>query len=784
MDIGTQARDALLADLAIAGVIPSAPEDGATRPKDAPRLVYDGRQHLWLTPEQAEAVRTRRYNPQPKAECYMDRCPQEWKDEWADKEIVLDDWCPEEADKFTSDKQFRKFISSCIPRFDRLTAYQPFYLYCEQALRWNRETPILDEVRMDDRPAWVKEEFRRGRINSLYWADRYGYIRDDEYPGGWRKYVASTPQALVLFLRDARFSGELGKGRQAAITSTMMLRRAIVMLTRHSHQAALVTDDVEVTGQRIMSDKLMSSMQYMTRMNPWMKPTDSPNWTPKRMVITWGGTSKSNKKTFSSETILASSSEGQTINGINISEADFDEAQNIRTYRDIKFQARPIMRANINGRLMLRRQIWAWGTGNRKHTGGGSFEMEYKNTLAKWESGEDTSSHVPLFFDWTCRPGITEKDYLDEYNFYMGGRGAGAANTTQEEQFADFCSAMPNKVDDMFLSSTRTIVPATVIAEAQDLVIKYYHDNKLPIKVRFEPEYNTSIPIAEGSWIPYAIQGVRMVPMDPDTPNAPVLIAKLPERGWVSRYYQGSDPIQSASGTSAFSSAIWDAAGYVREHNDRTEMIPLVAAMLAMRPPVVEEAFMQSLLLGMYYRNEGQRSCKEVLETNAGQAYERFITGPGVNMADRLWLRAALPVQYRGGKHHYGIDLKNNATNSRKSSLFYDIVRFHMDYRVGNGRGLPVVPFYEYWSQLRTVSVEETERGAIEFGVVNRKIHQDDMIFAVAYAYMSHLCSGRQPEKVGEGVKYAMVKKQFMDPSTLTMYTKTVREPIRINIHA
>lgn len=785
IDLLDPARAQLMADLASAGVIAANdPAVSAVREKDAPRMVFDGRQHLWLTEAQAEAVRIRPHNPQVNAESYFGRIPQAWKDEWKNKEIVKDDWCPEEADKHTLDKEFRAFIASHIPRFDRIIPYLPFYLYCLQAMRWHLTTPSLSEVRPDERAAFVKEEFRRGRMNPLYWANRYGYIRDDEYPGGWRKYEASTPQALVLFLRDCRFSGELGKGRQAAITSTMMLRRAIVMLTRHSHQAALVTDDVEVTGQRIMSDKLMSSMQYMIRLNPWMSPTDKPNWTPKRMVITWGSKSKAAKKTFSSETILAAASEGQTINGINISEADFDEAQNIKTYRDIKYNARPIMRANINGRLILRRQIWAWGTGNRKHSGGGSFEIEYKTTLSRWKAGEDTSSHVPLFFDWTCRPGITEKDYYDEYKFYMSGRSEGTANSTQEEQFAEFCAAMPNKPDDMFLASTKTIVPSVVIAEAQDLIVKHYHDRGLPIKARMEAEYNTSIPVPEGSYIPFAIQGVRMTPLAPDAVEAPVLIAKMPERGWVSRFYMGTDPIQSSSGTSAFSSAIYDAAGYIQETADRTAFMPTVAAMLNWRPPVIEDAFLQATLLGMYYRNEGQRSCKELIETNAGQAYERFVTGAGVNLSDRLWLRGDLPVQYRGGKHIYGIDMKNATNNSRKSSLFYDIVRFHSDHRVGNGRGLPIVPFFEYWSQLRTVSVEETDRGAIEFGVTNRKLFQDDMIFSVQYAYLSHLCAGRQPEKVGEGPKYHNVMRERINPETLQMYTVMVREPIRYNIHA
>lgn len=746
----------------------------------------DGRQHLWLTEEQAERVRTREINPQPNAESYFARIPKEWKEEWKDKEITKNDWCGFEPDKYTRDKDFRTFIRSTHGRFDLIIQHKKFWLYCEQALRWIAEKKYVHDIERRNQREFALEEFRRGHENPMYWAIKYGYIRDDEYPGGFRKYDASTPQALLFWLADCRLSGELGKGRQAAITSTRMLRRAILMITRHSHEAVMMTDDVETTGNAIMSQKLLSSIQYMIKRNPWMKPSDMPNWKPKGVTLTWGlSAKKAEKKTYSSTTTLISSAQGQAANGANVSEADVDEAQNVKTYGSLKREMRPQMLANIDGRLIVRRSLWAWGTGNKDHTGGGAFQGELTDGMKRWDKGEDTSSFVPLFFDWTCRPGVTEKDYIEGYNFYVSGAADGMSGLSQEEQVASFLSAWPSKFEDMWLASHTTMIPQVQISESLDLIIAHYHSKNHPIKGRMEPIYNTSITMPEGSYIPFGIADVKFDVLPPDFPDAPIKLVSMPERGWLHRYYHGTDPIQSAGGTSAFGGAIWDNVGFIKEDGEQTMYYPYVPAILNWRPLRIEEAYIQNILLGMFYRNDGQRACKELLEFNAGQDYMRFKISPPFALAESLWKRALLPAAYTGGQHDYGVDMKNNATNSRKTSLFRDIQRFHSDFRAGTGgnRGLPPVPFYEYYTQLRDMGVEETKRGAIEFGVMNHKIQRDDLVFAVEYAYLSCLTANKRPEKLGAEPKKRTVSKLRMDPNTLEHYYVTVTEDVRLPIH-
>ena len=106
----------------------------------------DGRAHLWLFPEQAEAAKARKKDPQEKAEAYLDRVPLAVKQQWASVQISRNDWVPESIDSHTP--EFRDFIKSHFPRFDRLKFYLKFYLYIEQARRWMAEhqVPVVIEI--------------------------------------------------------------------------------------------------------------------------------------------------------------------------------------------------------------------------------------------------------------------------------------------------------------------------------------------------------------------------------------------------------------------------------------------------------------------------------------------------------------------------------------------------------------------------------------------------------------------------------------------------------------
>lgn len=723
--------------------------------KDPEDLLDDGRQHLWLTPDQAKRARERKDDPQEKAECYLDRIPKAWKDKWRDRLISKDDWAPEKVDEHT--EQFYHFIESHIPCFDKIIADEGFYLYIEQQQRWLDEGTTVADFEGQSQWEFVQTEFERMSENTLYGMNKYGWIKDDSVPARRRDYKASTPQALICYLLDCGYSLEMGKGRQAAITSTVMLYEAIRMLVQTSYKGVLVTDDIEFTGKAIFNEKLKASLMYMRMDNAWIYPPGVGNWADKNIVFDWSeGKAKHEKKVISSQYSLAASDDTQTINGTTPSKVVFDEAQNIPTYQEIKREARPTMlAAGLDGTIRIARQIVAFGTGSSHQRGKGAFENEYKSTISKWNRRETTSSFVPLFLDWTCRPYMTRKRYLIERAYYIDNdENEETKGMSKEERTSMFHAAMPSSPDDMFLTSHKTMVPSLLIKKQQDRILKMNTLGGGAIRGRFVPVFNHAVSTTPGFYIPNPVIGSKWQEADPDDIDAPVKMLMPPERFWVYRYYQGTDPIQSASGTSKFASVIWDNVGPIKVKDGQQIFHPMPVCILNDRQSRVEESYLQSKLMGMYYANHGQKACMELTERNQGQDYESFVKTQ-MDLRESLWLRGALPKDYRGGSHEYGVDLKQG----RKGfALYYDTSRMLMDFHEN-------IWFNEIWAQVRNIDVEERPDGSMDWGTVNKNAFNDDLVIACSYAHISCRAENKDPKKINSDVpEYRTVKKLVRGP--------------------
>ncbi|HNA31667.1 MAG TPA: hypothetical protein PL106_00980 [Flavobacteriales bacterium] len=763
-----------------------APPPDRAQDIDRPGLIMDGRQHLWLTPQQARAARERSENPQPRAECYLDRIPQAWKDEWRDREISRDDWCPMDAKTLARNDEFRAFHLSHIPRFDRIAPYEPFWLFIEQALRWLAEDTSLYDVRAEDRYAFVQEEFRRMDENHLYGALKYGYIPDDSMPGGVRKYDASTPQALILYWCAVGLSGELFKGRQSAVTSTFELDEAISILTTPSSSAVLVTDDVKYTGEKIFKQKFKSMISLMVDRNPWMD-ADKWLWSASSVTATWTERDrKGASNAMSAERTVAASGDTQVINGTNVSRIKIDEAQNVGPYSGIKREVRPAMVSFVDGVARIKRSLWAYGTGNAKNSGS-EFTSEYKATMEAFRKGRDTSTYVPGFFDWTCRPGMTEKDLIEEYDFFMNASEGDMASRSSEERLAMFYSAHPNKPEDAYLTLHRHVVPVTVIAEAWELIERHCTKRGIPVLGHFDPVFNTSVPMAEGSWYPHLVVGSKWVPHAPDSLNSPcrMFLPKKSAERWVYRWAQGTDPAVVGSGSSMFASAIFDGAGAWRDRDGARTFNPTVACLLNDSKQNMEECFNQSILMGMYYANDGQGACPELVEANRGGEYTRWKSSSMFNLSRSLLYRTQMPPKYQGGGHLYGIDMKNNDRNGRKTELFFDIVAFIRQYgpradESGKKRLLNIW-YYDYWTQLYNIEVDEQATGAIKFGTRSKNLYNDDIVYAVQYANIAHTvyAGAHTPMMINtHAPEFRVVRKPVRDMNTLEVRYEEVREPV------
>lgn len=750
-------------------------ESGSLQDGPKKKVRTDGRGHLWLFEAQAIFARERREDPQEDAESYMGRIPQEMRDKWAGKTITKADWAPERVDRHT--KELRDFIKSHIPRFDRIGVYEKFYLYIEQANRWLSEGYTVEDFTAEEQRRYATEEMRRIEENRLYGMNKYGWIKDDEMPGGRRKYYASTPQALIIFLLDSGYSLEIGKGRQAAITSTVMLYEAMTMLVRASYKGVLVTDDIEFTGKSIFNDKLKSSIGYVRLDQPWMYPPAAPNWADKKISFDWSGAvTKDEKKTLSSEYALAASDDTQTINGTTPSKVIFDETQNIPTYVAIKLEARPTMlTSGEDGTIRIKRQLCAYGTGSSHQRGKGAFENEYKSTIKKWAEGKDTSSFIPLFLDWTCRPNMTTSRYCEEYDFYLSADNNEVAGMSKEERTAQFHAAMPSKPEDMFLTSHKTIIPAILIKKHQDRILEKCHGQGLaPMPGHFSPIYDYNKPMPDGSYLPFKVIGAKWNETGYDDFEAPCRMLTPHVPGWAKRYVKGTDPIQSPTGNSKFASVVIDRAGRVEEQNGQHLYNPVVACILNWKSEVVEENFLQSALMNMYYSNYGQRGCMEAFEQNQGQAYEQFMISPAIDMDKYLWLRMAFPARYRGGGHLRGLGLKSGSKGGSKGALYADVRSGFLD--MGDG-----IWHYEMFTQAQNVVVEEKDQGGMAYYPRNKNVDNDDLLDAFGFALISAEIEMGLPTEVGVGDSPRTIRKTIMDrdPRTLRLFEREVEIPVK-----
>ncbi|MFO0447253.1 MAG: hypothetical protein ACK52I_00960 [Pseudomonadota bacterium] len=730
-----------------------------------------GEKHLWLyeIPTITEGAKA---GEPLEGVCYYDKIPKEWINKWEDADIERSHWRPDSAD--ITDNEFRKFINSHIPQFDSLIPYEPFFLYIEQARRWLEDKRTLADVDPVERYEYKRRELARVADNKLYGLNKYVSIKEDGFIGGRRPYEASTPQALLAFLVDRGNSFDLVKGRQAAITSTMMAMASLEAVVRSSFSGVFMVHKKEGTGKTLFRDKFQSTFQHLPH---WMigEVDVSKGFSSESAILDFDpGDTKAQKGRDISEFRLLSAEDSMTVNGRTPTWSLFDEAQNIPTFQTVKAEIDPTMYQfnKAKGRFELVRQAFAWGTGSSNNTGQGAFENDFKSLLAAWEGGEDTAGWVPVFMDWTCRPGMNREFYLKQRAKYLRGQTEETKGLSTTERLSLFCAHYPSKPDDAFMTSHKTLVPMEIIVRQQNRIQNECHKKGLaPTPGRFKPIWDESVKLPEGSHFPHPVKGVVWEPSKADDLDAPVKMFLEPDNSFAYRYFQGTDPIQNDGGFSRFSSAIWDSAAKEVGSGENSVYVPTVACILNARTSFPVDLFLQSVLMGMYYRNQGQKACRELVEINVGHRYTDFKSSPVFNLRESILLRNELLPKYRGGNHIYGVDMKGGK-GSRKESLYGDVtdlIRTH-----GHN-----IWYYDFWSQVRNISVESKADGSVVWGTMNKNVYNDDMVYAVAYAELCCRCINKQPVHLTAETKQYKTKRLLKRGPNLMPYYTTEKVELR-----
>lgn len=733
----------IVAELEQAGVpLPSSAVDAlvaAGRKKDvaadeaAIQSGSDDRHHLWLWRADARKfAENTGYNHLS----YSEKIPQEWVDLWADREIMDSDWMPESLIEHAP--EFRKFIDSHIPRFCDLMPYTPFWLYTEQAYRWLQDTTsIIDLDTPEDMRQYGIEEVSKISRNSLYAMHKYAWIKEAEAPSGKRKWIASTPQALLLYLFDCGYSIYVGKGRQAAITSTMAPAAMFRALTKTNTVGVVAADDLEVTGKGIFEDKIKFPL---LELDDWMKPEGIARTSTKELMMDFDpGQSKSDRKRLSGKVSLVAAT-ATAINGQTPSWVLLDEATDMDQFDKIVLEINPTQyRLNEETfKLDVARQLVAWSTGTSGGKGKGRYENAYKELINKWQQKKNTGAYVPLFFDKTCRPGWTPEFDKDRREFYLtGGMDGDGGQMSMEERIAMYRAHYPSTPEDMFMATHKTLVPIRIIHNAVDAIDSLPPSVK-PVRGRFEPVFDTAKPMPEGSFLPFKLKGATFVPANDDETDAPVEMFLPPDNGWLDRYYQGTDPLLLDDGLSHNSAAIYDAVGAVSEENGGEVFHPTIACVVDHRSMKAEDSYLQMVLMGMHYYNHGQAACPDLVEVNAGKGYMDFKQDPFVGLRTSLILKNQLPDLLRGGNHTYGIDNKSerkqHILDAGKSLIYAHGTRIFIR---------------KFWSQLRTIEVTMTSEGKQRWGTIDARKYRDDVVFSSFFAYIARQCfAGRQPRRV------------------------------------
>jgi hypothetical protein len=429
-----------------------------------------------------------------------------------------------------------------------------------------------------------------------------------------------------------------------------------------------------------------------------------------------------------------------------------------------------------NSNTYIANGIVTHNTGGTGDIGKGAFEGQFRGAMKRLDDhSSDKVFLVPIFFDAFCRPYMDKETYLDQYDDYLNGDNEYTRGMTPEQNRAIFAAHYPMTQEDSFMASTKSIVAGSIIKKQRDRILKECHPYEAlkPKKGKFYPVYNYANKMPPGSWQPYEIVDARFEAVKLDEFDAPVTMFRphdtnsRPDNGYIHRYFQGTDPIQSQTGKSKMSSAIWDAAAVERVVEGVKYHVPTVACIVNYRPEDdLNEAFLQCVLMGMYYKNHGQRKCMELVEYDQGHNYIEFQKAPFIMTQESLLLRAMLLPAYNGSNHGLmngsvkgaiGLSMKKGT----KTRAYQDLAELIMDY--GSN-----IYFIEFWNQLMNVQTEEKEDGTVSWGTKDFKIYNDDLVDAILFCYLAWKSINEKPKKIGgeEAPEKSLQMVRYRDPVT------------------
>jgi hypothetical protein len=631
--------------------------------------------------------------------------------------IKRKDWEFSKEEQLNYDITFWNWINSINSGFHNKINYHRFNLYQQQAYEWLSDTSFLFNPMADieDQLKWLQLEQQRCLENSLYGMNKYLWLKEGEMEGGRIKYRAWESQEVTLYLFDLYVCMLIGKLRQIGETSTLGGAGIMRTMLRKSYFTKFISEKSD-KGFEIFDDKVRFAL---TNFPEYIIPSINNDSAELFRFLRKDGKGKQGgaDSKFAVEAPYPTAINGGTPNLVLL-----DEIATIPFFSEMVDNGRVTL-FWINpqtGRPELKRQCVAWGTGGKQKikkgnvaSHGAAMMQEFNAIQEAWMDKDFASSiFIPLFLSWQAKPGLT-KEFVEQQRRYYYSKN-------NEESKIIFHQTYPETIEEMFLLSSKTLVPISKINE---------HINRINLKKDkvkfgyFTPIFDKTKPNTEEEPdVPYAIIGSEFVltsGLEDDLTTA--CIIEEPEESQ-HRYFQGVDPIQSVSGHSKMASTI----------RDKLKKKPVSQVFFRTRVDEDHRGCYRQVLLQALYYDKKMETLKINVEINQGQPFVDYVKSKGFKKA--LLRNFKLPEMLHSGTAEFGY--RKMPSNQRfLVSGLKDMLLLHGDN----------IDDIWFWMQCKTYVEKTTTDGYVKYQANNLSIDYDDDIDSQIASYFCEKSSTVEP---------------------------------------
>lgn len=366
-------------------------------------------------------------------------------------------------------------------------------------------------------------------------------------------------------------------------------------------------------------------------------------------------------------------------------------------------------------------------TGGEMDKGGKSYEDDYMNLIKSWKERKFESGIIPIFLNWTSRPGITREHFEKEKKAYT------TAGADSEDRLVQFRQTYPTIIEDMFLTSHKTLLSVEFINRSIERIQREPHEMRSKYGF-FEPVFDYNSPSDENSDVGFKITDAIFTECEEGDPRVSTIMFMTPYRNYIHRYYSGIDPVSSDNGFSLMSNSIWD------------NHFKTFACCVNYRDSNHKYTFLQNLLANLYYNaSDRLKMIPTLVEANIGQAFVDYADYKG--LINSFVMRTELPQILQGGQNIIGLDNRGNR-NRVIINKMYELFSSFGDR----------IYIREYFEQLRTFTCTTTTSGQDTWGTSDKRKYFDDMLFSGTFAYICSLCYDHlEPREIkSESDKYVI----------------------------